>query len=52
MALCLSTVSDASRMVVAIRFGVCMFRMFSNSAPGMFLKYDSTRRVGNLACAA
>ena len=36
MALFLSTSSDASRMVIAIWFGVCMFRMCSNSAPGMF----------------
>ncbi len=52
MALFLSTSSDASRMVIAIWFGVCMFRMCYNSAPGMFLKYNSTRRVGNLACVA
>ena len=52
MALFLSTFSDASWMAIAIWFGVCMLRMCSNSAPGTFLKYDNTRRVGNLACVA
>ncbi len=39
-------------MVVAIRFGDCTFRICSSSALAMFLKYDRTRRVGNLACVA
>ncbi len=52
VALFLSTSSEAARMVVAMWFGVCMFRMCSNSAPGMFLMYDSARRVGSLACVA
>ena len=50
VALFLSTSSEAARMVVAIWFGVCMFRMRSNSAHGMFLMYDNARRVGSLAC--
>ena len=39
-------------MVIAIWFGGCIFFFFPNSAPGMFLMYDSTRRVGSLACVA
>jgi hypothetical protein len=39
-------------MVIAICFGVFIFCMCSNSAPGMFLTYDNTRRVGSLACVA
>ena len=39
-------------MVIAIWFGFCMFCMCSNSALGMFLMYDNTRRVGSLACVA
>jgi len=39
-------------MVIAIWFGICMFRMCYNSAPGMFLMYDNTRRVGSRACVA
>jgi hypothetical protein len=39
-------------MVIAIWFGVCIFCMCSNSAHVMFLKYDNTRTVGNLACVA
>ena len=52
VALFLSTSSEAARMVVAIWFGICMFRMCYNSAPGMFLMYDNARRVGSLACVA
>ena len=51
-ALFLSTSSEAARMVIAIWFGVCMFCMCSNSAPGMFLMYDNTPRVGSIACVA
>ena len=50
MALILSTSSEAARMLIAIWFGVCMFRMCSNSALGMFLMYDNTRRVGSREC--
>ena len=47
-----STSPEAARMVVAIWFGVCMFRMCSNSTPSMFLMYDNARRAGSLACVA
>ncbi len=52
VALILSISSEAARMVIAIWFGVCIFRMCSNSAPGMFLMYDNTRRVESRACVA
>ena len=52
MALSLSASSEAARMVFARWFGVCMLLMCSNSAPGKFLVYDNTRRVGSLACVA
>jgi hypothetical protein len=39
-------------MVIAIWFGVCMLRMCYSSAPGMFLMYDSTRKVDSRACVA
>ena len=52
VALFLSTSSEAARIVFAIWFGVCMFLMCSNSAPGIFLMYDNTRSVGSLACVA
>ena len=37
MALILSTSSEAAQMVIAIWFGVCIFRMCSNSALVCFL---------------
>ena len=52
VAVFLSTSFEATRMVVAIWFGVCMFHICSNSAPGMFLMYDNVRRVDSLACMA
>ena len=52
VALFLSTSSEASRLVIAIWFEVCIFCMCSKSPPGMSLMYDSTRRVGSLACVA
>ena len=47
-----STALKAARMVVAMLFGDCTFCMCSSSTPEMFIKYDRTRRVGNLACVA
>ena len=39
-------------MVVAMWFGDCTFCICSSSTPEMFLTYDRTCRVGNLACVA
>jgi hypothetical protein len=39
-------------MVVAIWLGDYIFCICSSSAPGMFLKYDRTRRVGSRAWEA
>ncbi len=47
-----STASEAALMVEAIEFGACMLCILSSSAPGMFRKYERTRRVGSLACVA
>jgi len=47
-----SAAFEAHRMVIAIWFGDCTLCMYSSSVPGMILRYDRTRRVGNLACVA
>ena len=39
-------------MVVSMWFGDYMFCICSSSAPKMFLKYDRTRKVDNLAYVA
>jgi len=51
-ALSWSTAFEAARMVVAVLFEHCTFCICSSSAPEMFLDYDRTRRVGNIACVA
>ncbi len=50
--LCWSTASEALCIQLAMWLGVCIFCMILSSAPAMLFTYDTTRRVGSLACVA